>query len=264
MVPKTADGRVLFGVPWHDHVVFGTTDTPLPNVSLEPRALAEERDFVLEHAVKYLAKDPSEEDVLSVFAGLRPLVKAGDASDTSALSRDHTIIVSESGLVTVTGGKWTTYRRMAQDVVDHAELIAGVPPRPCSTEGLQIHGWTHNTIEEPNLRPYGGDARHIRKIIREDPLLREKLHPDLPYQKAEILWHVREEMAQTVEDVLARRTRALLLNARASKEAADGVAAIMAPLLGKDDDWARSSAESYRELARGYDYLDPASIMPPI
>ncbi|MGD7654247.1 MAG: FAD-dependent oxidoreductase [Verrucomicrobiales bacterium] len=264
MVPKTADGRVLFGVPWHDQVVFGTTDTPLPEKSLEPRALKDERDFVLEHAAKYLAKDPSEDDVLSVFAGLRPLVKSGDASNTAALSRDHTILVSESGLVTVTGGKWTTYRRMAQDVLDHAEMISGVRARPCSTESLQIHGWTQTPIDEPNLAPYGADALAIRDMIREDPALGEKLHADLPYQKAEVVWQVREEMAQTVEDVLARRTRALLLNARVSKEIADDVAGIIAPLLGKDDAWAKASAASYRELARGYDYKDEVSTMPPV
>ncbi|KAF0094512.1 MAG: glycerol-3-phosphate dehydrogenase [Puniceicoccaceae bacterium 5H] len=261
MVPKTADGRVLFGVPWHDRVVFGTTDTPLKEKSLEPRALQEERDFVLEHAAKYLVKDPTEDDVLSVFAGLRPLVKSGDSNNTAALSRDHTIIVSESGLITVTGGKWTTYRKMAQDVIDQAEMVADVEIKSCQTESLQIHGWTQSEIKEPNLALYGSDAKGIRDLIADNASLGEPLHPGLPYQKAEVVWHVREEMAQSVEDVLARRTRAVLLDARASIEIAGEVGAIMAPLLGQDEAWAKSSAESFRELARGYNFKDPSSIM---
>lgn len=261
MVPRTADGRVLFGVPWHNRVVFGTTDTPLRKKSLEPRALKEERDFVLEHAARYLSRDPADGDILSVFAGLRPLVKSGDAANTAALSRDHTIIVAESGLITVTGGKWTTYRKMAQDVVDHAEMIAGVDARPCSTENLQIHGWTQAPIEEPNLALYGADAGGIRQLMETQPGLRESLHPDLPYQKVEVLWQVRREMAQTVEDVLARRTRALLLNARASMEAAPAVAALMAAELCKDAAWQKEQVQAYRELARGYVYTDPASLM---
>jgi glycerol-3-phosphate dehydrogenase len=260
MVPKTADGRVLFGVPWHDHVVFGTTDTPLKQKALEPRALKDERDFVMEHAAKYLSKDPTEDDVLSVFAGLRPLVKAGDDGNTAALSRDHTIIVAESGLITVTGGKWTTYRKMGQDVIDQAEMIADVDPRPCATESMQIHGWTQSQIDAPNLEVYGADARYIEDLIEDQPELGEKIHPDLPYQQAEVVWQAREEMAVTVEDVLARRTRALLLNARASSAAAETVAALLKPELGWSDDQAAASLADFRELARGYDFKDPASV----
>jgi glycerol-3-phosphate dehydrogenase len=264
MVPKTDDGRVLFAVPWHNHVVVGTTDTPLPRKSLEPRALESEREFVLSHAAHYLAKDPSEDDILSVFAGLRPLVKSGDGSDTAALSRDHTILVSESGLVTVTGGKWTTYRRMGEDVVDQAEMVAGIEDRDCNTKHLQIHGWTKAEIKEPNLAVYGSDASDVRAIWKSDAALAEKLHPDLPYQKGEVLWHAREEMAQTVEDVLARRTRALLLNVKAAKEAAPLVAELLAAELGKDAQWQEDQVKEFRTLAKGYDYKDPASIMPAI
>lgn len=259
MIPKTADGRVLFAVPWHDCVVIGTTDTPIANKSLEPRALDEERDFVMEHARRYLTKDPSESDVLSVFAGLRPLVKSGDASNTAALSRDHTIVVSESGLLTITGGKWTTYRKMAEDIIDHAEMVAGVENRRCHTETLQIHGWTQAEIAEKNLRPYGADATGIATLLRAQPELAETVHPALSFQKGEVLWHARHEMARTVEDVLARRTRSLLLNAQASIEAAPAVARLLAAELGRDEAWIRGQIEEYTTLARGYVFTDPSS-----
>ncbi|HVU24225.1 MAG TPA: glycerol-3-phosphate dehydrogenase/oxidase [Opitutus sp.] len=259
MVPKTADGRVLFAVPWHDRVVVGTTDTPRPGRTDEPRALDEERAFVMEHVRKYLAKDPADDDVLSIFAGLRPLVKTGDGHNTATLSRDHTIVVGESGLITITGGKWTTYRKMAEDVIDHAETVAGVEPRRCRTEELQIHGWTQAQIAEPNLRPYGTDAARIAELIRTDSELGRLLHSRLPYQAAEVVWGVRHEMAMTVEDVLARRTRALLLDAKSSIEAAPLVARLMAAELRETEAWQRAQVANYTALAHGYVYSDPAS-----
>ena len=260
MIPKTADGRVLFAVPWHERVVVGTTDTPRPGPALEPRSLPEERDFVMEHARRYLAHGPTDGDVLSVFAGLRPLVRSGEDGPTAALSRDHTIVVSESGLVTITGGKWTTYRKMAEDVVDHAEMVAGVENRRSPTETLQIHGWTRAAPAAKNLQPYGADAGAIDRLSQDEPGLAALLHPRLPYQQAEVVWHAREEMARTVEDVLARRTRALLLDARASIEAAPIVARLLARELGRNPEWEKAQARDYSVLARGYIYTDPASI----
>ncbi len=252
MIPKTDDGRVLFAIPWHGHVIVGTTDTPVSEATLEPRALEEEKEFVMTHAAKYLSKVPSASDVRSIFCGLRPLVKHAGASKTSQLSRSHTIQVSPSRLLTVTGGKWTTYRRMAQDVINRAERVAGLETRPCPTAHFPIHGWTRQLDTQAHLRVYGSDALAIRDLIAQNPALARPLHPDLPFQEAEALWHVRNEMARTVEDVLARRLRMLLLDARASKEAAPRVAAIMAGELQRDDQWISEQVAEYRNLADGY------------
>jgi glycerol-3-phosphate dehydrogenase len=252
MVPHTPDGRVLFAVPWHDHVVVGTTDISVDNIVPEPVPMEEEIGFILTNAAKYLSKRPSRSDVLSVYAGLRPLVKVGDAKSTAALSRDHTILISNAGLLTITGGKWTTYRKMAQDAVDQAETMAGFEERPCRTEHLQIHGWTKQSIAGPSLRVYGADASPIQEIARDEPALAEKLHPDLPYIGAEVVWAVRAEMARTVEDVLARRTRALLLGARASIEAAPRVAELMARGLKRDGDWQKQTVQEFKKVAQGY------------
>lgn len=260
MIPKTEDGRVLFAVPWHDHVIIGTTDTPLNHAELEPRALKEEREFIMTHARKYLDKDPTDSDVLSIFAGLRPLVKSGDSSDTAALSRDHSIIVSENGLITLTGGKWTTYRKMAEDVIDQAETLGDLNPKQCLTTEMPIHGWTSQSSPSKRFAIYGADAPEIETMIQSDASLEAHIHPALPYRKAEVIWQVRMEMARTVEDVLARRTRALLLNASASIEAAPVVAELMAKELGHDATWQLEQDEAYRELARGYVFTDPASI----
>jgi glycerol-3-phosphate dehydrogenase len=213
----------------------------------------------MKNARQYLAKDPGDGDVLSVFAGLRPLVKFGGVSNTAALSRNHIIVVSESGLITITGGKWTTYRKMAEDVVDRAEMVAGLDNRRSLTETLPIHGWTHEAIGPENLQPYGADAASIASLIQAEPALAAPLHPRLPYQRGEVLWHARHEMARTVEDVLARRTRALLLDSRASIEAAPGVAELLALELGRDSAWREAQAQTYAKLAQGYVYTDPAS-----
>jgi glycerol-3-phosphate dehydrogenase len=258
MVPHTPDGRVLFAVPWHDRVLVGTTDIPDDDITLEPIATEDEIDFILTNVAKYLSKHPKRRDVLSVFTGLRPLVKAGDATNTAALSRDHTILISNSGLLTIAGGKWTTYRKMAQDAVDQAQTMAGLDERPCRTEHLQIHGWSRQEIEEANLRVYGADALLIREIARTQPEFSAKLHPELPYTAAEIVWAVREEMARTVEDALSRRTRALLLGARASIECAPRVAEIMAAELGLDDSWRRQAVDAYNNVARNYVMPDGA------
>lgn len=252
MVPQTADGRVLFAVPWHGKVVVGTTDVPVDRASLEPVPTEAEIAFILEHAAMYLCKHPTRQDVKSVFAGLRPLVSAGKSENTAALSRDHFLVISESGLVTITGGKWTTYRKMAEDTVNQALLVAGLEERECSTKKLRIHGWLKRFDKKDPLHVYGSDAVAIKKLIKADPALGQPLHPDLPYIRAEVVWSVRQEMARTVEDFLSRRSRSLLLDARASMDMAPEVARIMAQELNRDQDWATAQVEEYFELAQNY------------
>lgn len=252
MVPETDDGRVLFAVPWHDRVIVGTTDTPVPEAALEPRPLEEEIDFLLTHAVRYLTKDPTPGDVLSCFAGLRPLVSEGGDGNTAAISRDHTVIVSATGLVTIAGGKWTTYRRMGEDCVSHAAQVAGLDPRPSATAEMRLHGWSEELDPSDPQSVYGTDIEGLRALIAGRPELGEFLHPSLPYKRCEVVWAVRHEMARRLEDVLSRRTRALVLDARASIEAAPEVAQLMAEELGEGEEWVRAEVESYRALAGTY------------
>jgi glycerol-3-phosphate dehydrogenase len=252
MVPETDDGRVLFAVPWHDRVIVGTTDTPVPEAALEPRPLEEEIEFLLTHAVRYLTKDPAAQDVLSCFAGLRPLVSEGGSEDTAAISRDHTVIVSATGLVTITGGKWTTYRKMGEDCLTQAAQVAGLEPEPSVTSELRLHGWSDELDPSDPQSVYGTDIEGLRELIAARPELGELLHPSLPYKRCEVVWGVRHEMARRVEDVLSRRTRALILDARASLEAAPQVARLMAEELGEGEEWIRSEVAAYQQLATRY------------
>jgi glycerol-3-phosphate dehydrogenase len=252
MVPHTPDGRVMFAIPWHGHTVVGTTDTPIPDVSLEPLPLPEEIDFILETAGRYLHKAPTRDDVLSVFVGIRPLVGNGGSNSTAALSRDHTIRIDNSGLLSIAGGKWTTYRRMAEDCVNQAATLARLPEKTAITENLQIHGYYLNPKQFEDLGVYGTDAFAIERLIRENPLLAERLHPALSYRAAEVVWAARNEMARTVEDVLARRTRALFLNAQAASEMAEKTATIMARELNYNDTWKANQIQSFRKLAQQY------------
>lgn len=264
MVPHTDDGRVLFAVPWQGRVVIGTTDTPVTALPLEPRALPEEIEFLLTHAARYLAKDPRPEDILSIFAGLRPLVRTENVSDTAALSRDHLILISSGGLITITGGKWTTYRLMGEDTVNAAASAAGLDERPSTTASLRLHGFVEGAAggggaippgashtDDP-LQAYGSDAPAVRALYAADPSLGAALHPRLPYRAAQVIWAVRHEMARTLEDILARRLRALMIDARASIEAAPATAELMARELGRDAAWSQEQMRSYAALAAGY------------
>ena len=253
MIPNTSDGRVLFAIPWHNKVVVGTTDTLMEKPLEEPRALKEEIDFILNTAADYLTKSPKRSDVLSVFAGLRPLAAPKDNDkETKEISRNHKIIISLSGLITIIGGKWTTYRQMGEDSVNKAILLANLPERLCITSSLPIHGFRKNVDFKDHLYVYGSDVNKIQIIISKNPELMEQIHSDLPYIKAEIIWAVRSEMARTVEDFLARRTRSLFLDARACKEMAKEVAIIMAKELGRDKNWVNNQIKSFTELAEGY------------
>jgi len=252
MVPRTADGRVLFAIPWYDRVVVGTTDTPIDDTVLEPRPLPEEIEFLLDHAARYLTKDPTPGDVLSTFAGLRPLVSFGAAENTAAISREHTVQVSHNGLVTITGGKWTTYRKMAEDTLKRAIAVAKLEERPSITKELHIHGFHENPEEFGVFAVYGADAPALQDLIQEDKAYVKPLHPRMPTLAGEVVWAVRHEMARTVEDFLSRRTRALILDARASMEMAPKVAELMGRELKKDKTWRDNQVSSYRKLAQGY------------
>jgi glycerol-3-phosphate dehydrogenase len=253
MIPKTSDGRVLFAVPWHGKVVVGTTDTPIDESSLEPRALEEEIDFILNTAAQYLKKEPKRDDVLSIFAGLRPLAAPqDDKSETKEISRGHKLIVSESGLVTMTGGKWTTYRKMGEDLIDKAAMIAGLDERKCVTKNMPIHGYVANVDFTQHQYIYGSEKVELDKLVNKNPELAERLHPRLPYTKVEVVWAARNEMARNLDDVLARRVRALFLDARASIEMAPEVARLVAAELGYDDKWVKNQIEEYTSLAKEY------------
>ena len=256
MVPHTSDGRVLFAIPWHNHTVVGTTDTPIDQPSYEPRPLEQEIDFVLQTAGQYLTQPPSRQDVLSVYVGIRPLVKAPGSSSknkkTAALSRDHTLHIDPSGLLTIVGGKWTTYRHMAEDAINHAIPLGKLPQNPCITRTLPIHGFHAHPEQLGSLAVYGSDAEPLKALTRERPELAHQLHPELPYLAAEVVWAARTEMARTVEDVLARRTRALFLNARAASQMAPEVASLLARELDRDEAWARSQVAEFQALAAQY------------
>ncbi|MEE2971776.1 MAG: glycerol-3-phosphate dehydrogenase/oxidase [Planctomycetota bacterium] len=257
MVPHTDDGRVLFVIPWHHRVVVGTTDTPMPEAQLEPRPLPDEVEFILRNANRYLARDPGPEDVKSVFAGQRPLVHAGGRNGpTKSISRNHEVFVSSSGVVTIVGGKWTTYRKMAEDTMKHVVSVGGFEERPCITESLQVHGAMER--DDPALpahdphRMYGSDAPLVAAIAEADPDLAAPLHPDLPYTGAEVAFAVRHEMAFDLDDVLSRRTRSILIDAAAAAAVAPRVASIMAAELGRDQGWIDAQVDSFTALAEGY------------
>lgn len=252
MVPHTRDGRVMFAIPWHGHVVVGTTDTAIPEVSLEPEPLASEVDFILDTARGYLERPPGRADVLSVFTGIRPLVKEGGAAATATLSRDHKIQISGTGLLTIVGGKWTTYRRMAEDCVDHAAVLAHLDERDCATRQLRIHGHDPDARRHGPLSVYGSDAPALQALARERPELAEPLDAALPITGAQVVWAARHEMARTLDDVLARRTRALCLNSRAALAMAPEAARLLAGELGRDPAWERAQLEAFAQVARHY------------
>jgi len=252
MIPKTSDGRVLFAIPWHDHVLVGTTDTPLDNNSIEPKPLRKEINFILETIKEYWINSPKEKDILSVFAGLRPLAAPQkNTGSTKEISRDHKLIVSASGLITITGGKWTTYRKMAEETMDKAISAGNLKWVGCLTKNLKIHGCT-GIHSESHLNIYGADEEKIRELIKQNPSRGEKLIDGFPHTLAEVILAVRYEMARTIEDVLARRIRILFLDAKAAIQAAPKVAEIMAQELNYDEDWERLQLIDFIKLAQGY------------
>jgi glycerol-3-phosphate dehydrogenase len=252
MVPRTDDGRVFFAIPWHDRVIIGTTDTPVDRVTSEPVPFPEEIDFLLAHAGRFLERQPTRSDILSTFAGLRPLLGGERGKKTAQLSREYHLSVSASGLVTITGGKWTTYRSMAVVAVDAAANRGGLDPRPSTTRSLHLHGWEAPLVLSGAPDGYGSDRKLLELLSDEHSAGNERLHPRLPYTAGEIIWAVRSEWARSVEDVLARRTRSLFLDAAASREIAPRVARLMAAELGRDQDWQTEQLERFDVYARQF------------
>jgi glycerol-3-phosphate dehydrogenase len=252
MIPKTDDGRVLFAIPWYNEVVVGTTDTPVDKISLEPVALEKEISFILQTAARYLVKPPRREDILCIYAGLRPLAANPDnPASTKEVSRRHRITLSQSGLLSIIGGKWTTYRRMAEETIDKAIKAGFLEKRKCITANLKL-----TTLPENNnsgrLHIYGEYSSEIEKLILEDPESAKLLDTHLPYTRAEIIWICRNEMPVNIEDILSRRTRALLLNVKASAAIASEVAQLMADEFGYDKKWQAEQIDSYNKLVDSY------------
>ncbi|MBC6605773.1 glycerol-3-phosphate dehydrogenase/oxidase [Hymenobacter sp. BT188] len=255
LIPKTDDGRVLFAVPWQGRVVLGTTDTPLREPSWEPQALEAEVEFILRTAGRYLAHPPQRRDVRSVFAGLRPLAAAAGATPTKDLSRKHQVLVSAAGLITISGGKWTTYRRMGQDTIDQAIVVGKLPPQPSRTAQLAIHGAQATPDHAHHFAGYGSDRPALQRLLEERPALGQRLVPELPFQRVQVVWAARYELARTVEDVLARRVRVLFLDAAAAVRCAPVVAALLAEELGRDAQWEQQQVAAFTALARSYQLI---------
>jgi glycerol-3-phosphate dehydrogenase len=256
MVPKTSDGRVIFAIPWHGHTMIGSTDTPIPDAPLEPRPKPSEIDFLLETVAPYLATKPQHADIRSAWAGVRPLFRSSKVANTAKLGRDHVIRVSTSGLVSIIGGKWTTYRKMAQDCVDKAAEVGGLASTECRTHNLLLHGATSTNDGTPTssdpLAPYGSDAPAIEQLARESPHLGESIAPGLPDIAAQITWAARHEMARTVEDILARRTRLLFLDATAANTSAPHVAHILSTELARNTAWSAEQLRQFSDIAAQY------------
>ncbi|TDH28658.1 glycerol-3-phosphate dehydrogenase/oxidase [Segetibacter sp. 3557_3] len=252
MIPETEDGRVLFAVPWHNHLLLGTTDTPLEKHSMEPVALDKEVSFILETVKQYMTSPPTDKDVLSVFAGLRPLAAPDkDTNSTKEISRDHKLFVSESGLITITGGKWTTYRKMGEETVDKAITVGSLHEVECRTKDISIHGCAESDAENVSSY-YGTDYKEIEQLIKKSPELGKRLVAELSHTEAEVVWATRNEMARTVEDVLARRLRLLFLDAKAAIQAAPRVAELMSMELGYDEAWEKRQVLEFNALAGNY------------
>ncbi len=253
MIPETSDGRVLFGIPWQGKLVLGTTDTPRSIAEAEPKAMEEEIDFILQTCAEYMTAPPTRADVLSVFAGLRPLAAPKEeGAATKVVSRSHKVVVSDSGLVSILGGKWTTFRRMGQDTVDELLKAKGMAAGESRSAGQRIDGFPNGQPAKGHWAAYGSNAVAIQELIQGMPDLGDRLHPDYPYTKAEVVWMVREEMAMRIEDVLARRLRILFLDAKAAIAMAGPVGDLLQQELGYSEQWKTEEVEAFKALASRY------------
>jgi glycerol-3-phosphate dehydrogenase len=251
IVPRTSDGRVIFAIPWQGHVLVGTTDTPLASTPLEPTPRRDEIEFLLKTVSEYLERRPTWGDIRSTFAGIRPLVRSGDAKSAAKLARDHEIRVSDAGLVSILGGKWTIYRKMAEDCVDHAAQVGGLPAAPCLTAKISISD-ADVRASDRLVRMYGSAASDVQRFLESQSGFSERLDGRFPYVAGEVVWAARHEMARTLEDILARRLRMLFIDAEAAMAAAPLVVRILAQELGREATWQQRQLEEFGTVARGY------------
>lgn len=253
MIPKTIDGRVLFIIPWHNKVIAGTTDTLIKKPKIEPVPLQEEVDFILETINQYLTKTATRSDVLSVFSGLRPLAKpSNNTISTKEVSRSHKIII-DNNLISIIGGKWTTYRKMAEDVVNQVIDSFQFKKVPCKTEEISIHGNVSEiSIPPDHLYYFGSDLDAYLDFEKSNPEYAEKIHPKYNFTKGQIVWSIQHEMARSVEDFLSRRIRLLLLDAVSARESAPIVASIMAKEMNKDANWEENEIKTFTKLTYKY------------
>ena len=258
MVPHTKDGRVLFAVPWLNKVIVGTTDTIVEKPLLEPHFQLDEVEFILETASQYLTKKPTKKDILSIFSGLRPLAKPeGNKQTTKEISRHHKVMISTSGLITVIGGKWTTYRKMAEDTVDQAMLIGQLKVSPCTTHNLPIFGYDESlNLTEDTLAVYGIEKQALLDLEDEIPVYGGLISESLPLKASQVIWAVRHEMARTLEDMLARRVRGLFLDVNESLRIAPQVAQIMASELNESTDWIVNQLTEFKAIAKHYQLIE--------
>lgn len=259
LVPQTDDGRVLYAVPWHNRIIVGTTDTSIEKISIEPVPFDEEVSFLLDHISRYLTKDASHADIKSMFAGLRPLIRA-NTKKTSEITRDHIILQSASGLFSIIGGKWTTYRKMAEDLLNEVISKGKLEPKRSITETLSIHGNQAQPGMESNYY-YGSDNAILENLYATDEALKGQIHPLFPYTRGQVIHAIRNEFALTIDDVLARRTRALLLDANAAREAAAVVGEIMRTELKETNEWLEQQLTQFDNISSKYLPINKPSII---
>ena len=250
LIPQTSDGRVLFAVPWKNYVVVGTTDTQIKNSSAEPKALAHEVDFILKNASKYMTNKPKRDDIKSVFAGLRPLAATSNKKSTKEVSRSHKIDISPSGLISVLGGKWTTYRKIAEDAIDTAISINKLKKKKCKTERVKLFGFKKNVDWSDPMHVYGSLKKQIESMGSKND--NESLSNKFYISNNIIQWSIIHEMAVSLEDVLARRTRCVFLDSRESMRIAPIVAKKMAEVLEEDQNWIDMELKKFNKLIKNY------------
>lgn len=253
MIPSASDDRVLFAVPWYGKIIVGTSGVVRDYYSTNPSVLDKDVDFILETFGKYVTHKPERKDILSIFIGQRPVaanIKEGEKP--REISRNHRIRVSKNNLITITGGRWTTYRRMAEDTVDRAIRMGLLPKKVCKSRMFKLHGYKLNPNVKSHLHVYGSDMPYLKKMIDNESMMAAFLHADYKFTVAEVLWAIRKEMARTVEDVLARRVRLLIMDAKAAIETAPVVAQIMADEFGYKQAWIDQQVESFTAYAQKY------------